>query len=275
MEAGERAIDGWRERALAVEGDEFTLHVPIHVLFGEAVDVARCFEAYWKPQKDENGTIVRRGLEDAANTEGRRLTAETGSEILSLQRAAEEAHTAFLLAEGPQAESDLPAQARFALSEITAVLEWFFDDGVENESDAPLAKLGAAHAGDLDTLDALASALEDYADLAAPYREALDGLGDLVARLLDQARALAAALRDQAAMPVALSDKARAALALRNKLLTLLCERMATVRAAARFLYRDGPAVARQGKSACERKQRAAAFRGAARKTPTGASAPG
>ncbi|XYH95850.1 hypothetical protein ACMHYB_50000 [Sorangium sp. So ce1128] len=81
------------------------------------------------------------------------------------------------------------------LDEITATLEWLFDDGVEDENDARLAKLGQADADDPATADALALALDDYAALGAPHREAMDGLGGLEAAMLDEARELAAALR--------------------------------------------------------------------------------
>jgi hypothetical protein len=268
------ALEVWTPAAAEVKGDDVTLHVPLHVLFGEAVDVARFFEAHWKPQKDASGNIVRRGLDSAAGKHNKRLTEKTGDEILSLQQAAQEAHTAYLLTVDPKSSGDIQARARFVLNEITAVLEWFFDDGIEDENDARLERLAVAHASDPDTMDALASALDDYAALAAPHRKDLDGLGDFDGALLDEAKSLAVALRDRPAVPLVLSDKARAALSLRNKVISLLTDRMATVRSAARFVFRDEPEIVRQVTSAYERRKRAAAKREAAKKKAPGVPPP-
>ncbi|XXT16579.1 hypothetical protein WME94_40745 [Sorangium sp. So ce429] len=94
------------------------INQPLHVLFGEAVDVARFFDRYWKPEADERGSIVRPGLESAVGKAGKgkknpagavgRIHAKTGDEILSLQRATQEAHTRYLLTINPRARIPRP-----------------------------------------------------------------------------------------------------------------------------------------------------------------------
>lgn len=97
------------------------------------------------------------------------------------------------------------------------------------------------------------------------------GLGNFDATLLDEAKTLSAALRDRPAVPLVLSDRARDALALRNKIISMLTARMAIVRGATRFVFRDDPSIARQVTSAYERRKRAAARREAAKKKAPGA----
>lgn len=261
-------LDVWTEEALATPGgEELILSIPLHVLFGEAVDVAKFFKTYWKAE-EKDGNVVRRGLEMAAGNKKKKsnkLTAKTGEEILSLQRAAVEAGTRYRLVVDPKQESPLE-RGQVVLDEITATLEWLFDDGVEDEKDAMLAKLEKAHVDDPGSADALALALDDYAALASPHREDMDGLGDFDAAMLDEAKKLSAALRERPTQTTGLSPKAREALILRNKIIGLLVERISLVRAAARFVFRNQPEIVREATSAYERRRRAETARRAKKK---------
>ncbi|WP_437984739.1 hypothetical protein [Sorangium sp. So ce117] len=87
---------------------------------------------------------------------------------------------------------------------------------------------------------------------------------------LDEARAVAAELRSRPAQAEAISGQAQDALLLRNKLATLLVERMGLVRNAARFVFRGQPEIVHEVTSAYERRKRAAARRAKA----TAASSP-
>jgi hypothetical protein len=242
-----------------------SINVPLHVLFGEAADVAKFFEKHWKNQVDDKGKVIRLGLESAVPKGARkaragRLHARTGSEILSLQRATQVAQTCYLLAADHRSERPM-ARGQFLVGEIAAVLAWCFDDGIEDDKDEMLARVEAAHEGDPQTGDALAGALEDYAALADRYRKDLDGLGGFSAAHIDEAIALASELRGRPVHTATLSDEARQALDLRNKLAGLLLERMNLVRAAARFVFRGKPQIIRDATSAYERRRRAAARR--------------
>ena len=272
MPTNSSALALWMPQALALAGDEITISVPLHVVFGEAVDVARFLERHWKSEKDKDGNVVRPGFDTVVDKK-RGLTAKTGAEILSLQLAGQEAHTAYLLCVDAMRASPV-ARARYVLGEINATLAWLFDAGVEDEKNAMLASVQAAHVNDPESADALAGQLDDYATLASHYRDEIAGLGGFDPKLIDEARTLAGEIRARPTRAVPLSAKARAALALRNKVLTLLLSRMALVRSAARFVFRATPEIVREVTSAYERKRRAAARRVTAKDGPAPASSP-
>ena len=265
MPTNSSALALWMPQVLALSGEELTINLPLHVVFGEAVDVARFFDHYWKSEKDKDGNVLRPGLDTVVDKK-RGLTAKTGAEILSLQQAGQEAHTAYLLCVDTTARANPVERARYVLDEIIATLTWLFDDGVEDEKDARLASIQAAHVEDPESTDALAGELDDYATLASHHRDEMAGVGGFDPKLIDEARTLAGELRARPTIAAPLSAKARAALALRNKVLNLLLSRVTLVRAAARFVFRGTPEVVREVTSTYERKRRAASRRVAAKK---------
>lgn len=253
-------IERWKPEADKLPSDELKIPVPVHVLHGEAVDVSKFYDKHWKSTAD------RRGLDTVADKQ-RGLTRETGEELLSLREAVHQAQTAYLRAVSPGAAAPIE-RAGFVLDEITATLEWLFDDGVEDERDAHLAVLKKEHADTPDSHDAWAAELDDYAALASQHEKEMKGLGGFDVALIGEARALAARLRDRPAVPAPLPEEAMKAKALRNRLATLLWERMSHVRGAARFVFRDQSEIVREVTSAYERRRRAASRR-ASPKKPT------
>jgi hypothetical protein len=233
-------------------------NLPLFVLFGEAVDVARFFRTYWASSTGADGSIVRHGLETA----GAKLSADTDEKILTALESAQKAHTRYQLIVEPGRGPALRARGEFVLSEITSTLEWHFDDDIEDDDDARLANLTELHGALGDSADAMALALEDFAALAAPHRDAINGLGGFDAALIDEAPRLAAELR---ALPRtrARTPEAAAALADRNAKVAALYALVRTTRAAARFVFRAHPDIVREATSAWERKRRAAARRAA------------
>lgn len=268
------ALSHWKPQALALQSDELSINVPLHVAFEEAVAIARFFDRYWKGKKDSKGRVIRLGL-DTAEHEQRGFTVNTGAEILSLQHAGQEAHTAYLLSVEAVSRVNPLKRARQVLDAMIATLEWLFD-GVDDEKETKLASLRAAHADDPESADALASELDDYAALAGTYRDEMAGRGGFDPKLIDEARALAAAIRARPSTAASLMAKARAALALRNRVVTLLLARMMLVRSAARFVFRNQPEIVREVASAYERRRRAVARRAAAEKdgAPAAPAAP-
>jgi hypothetical protein len=254
----------WLGEARALPDDDLALTTPIHVVMGEAVDVATFHEKYWQAKDGQPG------LEQA----GRGLPRETGDEILSLQRAAQKAISDYLMVVPKASRGEVEMRARYVLSEITATLEWLFDDGVRDDNDERLAAVAQAHRDDPESADALASELEDYAALADKHRKEMKGLGGFEVAMIDEAKELARKLRQAPASPQAPTEEARRALALRNRLLTLMAQRIARVRSAARFVFRNHPEVIRQATSAFERRRRAEARRRAA-KAAASTPAPG
>jgi hypothetical protein len=162
-----------------------------------------------------------------------------------------------LLVSGPGAAP--MERAQFVLSELRSTLEWYFDDNVKDEADAQLERLIESHDGAF-SHDAVAAALFDFAALAEKHREAIAGLGGFDVALLDEAPTLALALRERSAGPAAVgpAPAENEALELRNRLGTLLYNRMQQVRLAARFVFRGHQAITREVTSAYARRQRAA-----------------
>jgi len=253
------SFDIWREQALALPAGDYKLKQPLFVLVGESHDLAAQTRKHWKTRYNGKKEILAPGLDLAGE---KQLPRGIEQEILTLSDAVQQAQSAYLLAVSPASKQDLSTEAEELVSEIQSVLEWHFNDGVEDEQDAKLASLIAEHEGDPFTPDALASELDDYATLAAEHRSAIRGLGGFDEGDLDRAVELARLLRD---LPTAANaperEATRQALDLRNRLAWLLQQKLAQVRAAARFVFRHQPDTARSFASTYERKKRAAARR--------------
>jgi hypothetical protein len=248
-------IEKWNEIAWERPAADEKPSVPFHVLLGEAVDVARFAQRNWEPALGPQGQIMRPGLGSAAGNGT--LSSETVDELLELVDALQTAQTKYrLLVSGPP--STAMERAQFVLSEVRATLEWAFDDGQLTDEDHQLDTLVTEHDSAL-SQDAVAAALYDYAELAERAKDKLQGLGGFDVALIAEARALGAQLRERSAGPATFEPKPaeRDALELRNRLVSLLSERVARLRAAARFVFRRHPVFVREVSSAYERRRRA------------------
>lgn len=240
---------------LAVTADEAHPTAPVHVVLGEAIDVASLLTHYWDPKTDNKGNKIP-GFSGVSSTQA--VTAELATEIKELQLAVAAAHSDYLVLVQSAAAAPLD-RAEFVLGEIRSTLEFLFDDGKQDESDTQLDNLRAAF-GDAASQDAVALALEGYAELAGRNLDALKKLDGFDPALVDEARLLANSLRQQSATALthATADEQRQALALRNRLLTLLIDRVKRVRRAAQYVFRNFPDIARKFTSPYERRQRSA-----------------
>jgi hypothetical protein len=235
----------------ALGAEDVALHAPLSVLTGEAVDVARFVQHFWKPAIDtETGQTIRPGLSFA----GPKLQKTISNEILTLAHWVDEAQEDYLLAAQLRAESPM-RHAEEVLKKTRAVLEWHFDD-VVNERDAQLARIESLY-DDVRSQDTMASALEAYAALAQTVRTELEQDLHFDVSLIDEAPVLARKLRERSA-PQGDQNKTAVLLDRRNRLATLLAQRMNLVRAAARFVFRNHPAIVRQATSAYQRRRNAA-----------------
>ncbi len=252
---------------MAETGQATMPSVPLHVFFSEAVGVAAFFDRRWATQKDAAGNVTRLGLDSA-----RKLPEDTGAAILSALALAQAAHTAWLFIIDPSTGPDLRMRAEFVLSEIIIIIDWYLDDGVTDDNDARFAKLGQVHGELGESAAAIALALDDYAALATPMRDALDGLAGFDAKMLDEAPMLAAKLRALSPSPRR-SEAAQAALADRNAKIAAVYDLVRRVRAAAQVVYRGEPEVVREVTSAWERRTRAERLR--AKKAAEAAGTPG
>jgi len=250
------AVDLWEAQAEALTSYQEP-NVPLDILIGESVEIAKFYREFWEP------TSARPGLRLA----GDKLPPTTGDELLSLHDAVQQAQTAYHLAIAPrEGHQKLLARAAFVLGELEATLEWHFDDGIEDETDQQLRTLSELHSGNTGSSDSLAQAIHDYATLAKPHAQALDGVGGFDSALIDEGLELAVQLGDVGQGPTGGSKEELAALELRNRLAHMLFQRMSLVRRAARFVFRDQPEIVRQATSAYQRRQRAARRRAQAQK---------
>ncbi|HSC89392.1 MAG TPA: hypothetical protein VLC09_19045 [Polyangiaceae bacterium] len=253
----------WVEQARALATGEVLekLPVPFHVLTAEAVDAVRFAQRTWQPELDSQGREVRPGLLTAVG-QGR-FTEATLTELLELIDELQRAQTNYRLLAQPSAAAPME-RSQFVLGELRAMLQWCADDGAAGESapeelDARLVALAEAHEGAF-SQDALAAALFDYAELASRSRAFLDRLAGFDADWIEEARSLGQRLREQSAGPSepGAVGRERTALDLRNRLATLVYERVLRIRSAARFALRHHPALLLEVSSAYGRKQRAA-----------------
>jgi hypothetical protein len=255
----QNALESWKASALALPAADFTLRQPVYVLIGEAHDLAALAQQRWKARYSREQTLLEPGLELA----GAKLESTFPEQLHTLAEALQQAHSAYLLTTGSSGRKELMDRGNFVVNELKAVLEWHFDDGIEDENDSKLARVIAEHQTDPDTPDALAGELRDYAALAGEHRAALDGLGGFSASLIDEAIQLATQLRDLPSEPLQdpKRQQIREALDLRNRLGWMLQRQITTLRAAARFVFRHHPETVRLFSSPYERKKRAAARR--------------
>jgi hypothetical protein len=246
--------------------NERPLTLPIDVLVGESPEVVNFVRKYWEPSGG------RPGLKDA----GAKLQRTIDEEILSLRGAVQEAQTAYLLIVEPKpASAGAIERAKFVLGEVTATLDWLLDDEVVEDADAQFAQVKAAHRDDTDGADNLAQALHDYATIAKPLVSRMAAVGGFNPELVDEAFRLASELGEVRQTPAPASAKSEEARRVRNGLALLLQDRVALVRAAARFVFRRHPEVVREATSAYERRRRAesrrrATAKNAAVKEPVG-----
>ncbi len=245
----------WAVEAAQLPSDDFKLNVPLYACLGEAQDTARYFDEHYEADKKAG----RPGFASAG------LPRDLGEQIEALVHEVSLANSAYHKAIDPKIDASKLERAAFLLDEIGAAMEFLLDDGVEDDDDRRLANVQGAHKDDPFTADALALALEDYANLAEDYEKRLDGLGDFDVALLAEARALAKELRAMPPSNPAASAASKTALGFRNRLLQLLDQRVRRVRAAARYVFRRHPELARQAGSAYERKRRVEARRAKAK----------
>jgi hypothetical protein len=246
------SLEKWLPAASAVSQVRTSFNPPVRILLGEAVDIARFTLSYWQPVKDAAQTVLRPGLSQA----GSKLSPNIGAEILELHEAVQTAHTEYLLTVAP-VQTDVRSRAEFVLSEIKAALEWWLDDGVDDDRDRQLESLKAEHADGSASADAMAAELADYAALATQEAKGLEGLGGFDIGMIAEAERLARQLRERPTTPTS-PENTRRALDTRNRVATLLIDKMGLVRSAARFVFRNHPEIVRLSTSAFERRRRRA-----------------
>ena len=256
----------WLLLAEGQPAEGLRISTPIEVLLSEATDLARFVNDYLNAKRDADNKVVVPGLTMANRNHGKlRFDDTTALDLLGLMATAQAAQTAFNLSVGPKGSADVREVARKDLGEVQGAIELVLDDGVEDDRDRQLAKLDETHK-ETSNDDTLAAALADYAALAKVpeiYQQLteLSQEGGFDLGTVARCEAHANTIRLLPAAPAPKDPAAREAFAQRNQLVSLLQQRVRLVRAAARWVFRDHPAIARVASSAYERRQRAEARR--------------
>jgi hypothetical protein len=163
----------WESAAWGTPGNRGKAADPVPPPAGEALDVTHFCQRNWEPAQDRTGQVIRPGLKSAVRSGT--FNENIATELLELHDVLQAAQTRYqLLVSGPGAAP--MERAQFVLAELRATLEWYFDDNVQNETDAQLEQLITTHDGAF-SHDAVAAALFDFAALAEKHREAIAGLG--------------------------------------------------------------------------------------------------
>jgi hypothetical protein len=143
------------------------------------------------------------------------------------------------------------------LQELKASLEFLFDDGEHTVEDDKLLKISETYSNPT-SQDVMAAALDAYWKLARDHREPLSSIGVFDVSLIDEALALSGKLRDRSGQALLAGETSGVTRMLdeRNRLLSLLLDRVQRVRRAARYVFRTHPELAKSFASGYERARR-------------------
>lgn len=243
------ALALWEDAANELSDVRMSFAAPMQVLMAEAVELVRFCRDYWHPIVSEGSP--RPGLCEA----GSKLPEHVADELLVLQEALHTAHTDYLLTI-PPIHAGMRTRAEFVLSELVAAIEWLLDDGQHDERDQQLACWRDEHGPrSTSVVDALGAQLADYAALASQLRARLAAISGFNMSLIDDAHHLARELR-QISREYSLSEETLRARDLRNRIATLLVDRMTLVRSAACFVFRNHSSIARLAASTFDLRRR-------------------
>ena len=247
----EQDIQRWRNKALALSPDDVKpAGMPIETYLLEGEGLAGFIERYW--EKDEDKGVP--GLSEVGN----RFDRSVGEEMTSLVRASRTAHMKVLFPEDAGKDTaEAVERAQFVVSELADACEYVLDDGVEEPADLALAE--ADERAEDDSRASLIQSLVNYAGVADSIKDRFADLSTFDVSFIDEARRLANEIGAEG--PPQPGRPASPHIDLRDRLLTLLGQRMRSTRATARYVFRHHPKIVRKATSAYKRRRRLAARR--------------
>lgn len=242
------------ESEIAAASTELEFNMPIAVVIGEASDTSIFLRKHFEPIT--KGPDKRPGL---SSSKGRvNLAMADDIDVLVLMSIKANGET--VMATGEKKGARTLERGRLVVNELVTILDWHVDGGASDGTGAKLVALKTKHRDERDTHDGLALQLHEYAALAEPLRDDIDGVIGFDAKLIDEAPNLAAELL---ALPPENEDRA-ARMALvdrRNQIINVMYARVNLIRATARAVFRHHPEIARMASSAYMRTMRADARR--------------
>lgn len=239
------AAEQWARRAAGCR--PFAPSMPLHRFVGEAFELAMFVEEYWEPRPD----VGLPGLAAVASADFER---EMGNELRELALALLHWEAKLKAAYEPKLEAPVE-RARFVLSELFGALEFVLGKDEKGRNAAAVREL--RRHSEPSTHDGLALALEAVAQLADKHRPKLAKLPGVDARLPEEARKLARALREHSALRLTSSDDRSSLRNTRLRVCRLLHERVTAARAAVRFVFRAYPELSALATSEYKRTSRA------------------
>ncbi len=248
MENTDLILERWK--AAAAGQQDSVPRAPISVLVGEALELS-CFVAErWEPVE---GPDPAPGMCSAA--EAGALPAAIVTDLRELALAVAQAHAHFQACTLPVFVAPVE-RGKELLAELRHCLSFLFADGVEDGRDASLERLTESHS-DTSSHDALALSLEGFSLFAHEHREDLARLPGFDPAIFDEALRVAMRLREQSAFQLTNDAlrKRRDALALRNRLVTLLRAQLSDTRRTVRFVFRHHPEIATLAGSTYDRQR--------------------
>jgi hypothetical protein len=243
-------VETWSGKT--VDQEEDRLRIPLKTLQVEVLQVARLVENHWEDRTVKGK--LRRGLSSVAGLGT--ISPSTAGEIRELQLCVSEVQARYdqLLED----TANVPVQrGNELLSEFRAALSFLLEDGKHEQGAAQLAQLREIH--DVPrSMESLAMALEGFAELAETHQDELGRMQIFSLAIIDEALQVARDLRERTIQRKSgdLVTAQRETMALRNRLLGALMERVTTARRAIRYVFRDDPALLEQAGSDYERSRR-------------------
>lgn len=219
--------------------------VPVNVLLGEASDIAELIEAHFHEYTSKGKTIP--GLASFAKAGG--ISETTSAELRELQVAASTVESRYYtLVKGEEGTTLEEAEA--IIRTLRYALGYVLEDGQHSEGEEQLNRLRERE-NEGRTQDGVALTLDGYRELARKHLDLLSQLPDFKPEILEQALSAAQGLRQRSADALVgrTAREQRELLALRNRLLTAIADRLREARRVIRYVFRDYPDIVRKATS--------------------------
>jgi len=246
--------------------------LPVNVLLGEASDVAEVIDAHFNEYTSKGRTIP--GLAPFAKAGG--ISATTSAEMRELQLAASTVESRYYTLVD-KAQGTTMEDAEAIIRVLRFALGYVLEDGQHPEGEEQLSRLRERE-NESRTQDGVALVLDGYRELARQHLAELSQIPDFNPGIIEQAVSTAQGLRQRSADALTgnVAREQRELLALRNRLLTAIADRLREARRVIRYVYRDHPDIVRKATSDYSRsKPRAKRENPAAAGTPTSAGPDG
>lgn len=227
------------------------LSLPLNVFSSEVIQLCHAAAYHYEP-REENGNQLP-GL----NAVSYRLKRETIDELRELVDLLAYVQVAIIFG----APSISPAlrqkveRADHLIFNIASAIEFLLDDEIDEPADNELARLHEQERAMGDAIPIKAQTLLAYAMLAKSLADRLKDDQSFQLAWISESEALAQELR-QSRIPAPIISNPN--IDLRNRIVTLMLDRVSLVRRAVAHVFRDHPDVRRKFASTYERKRRAA-----------------